>query len=110
MDRWKSLISRNASIQELLETTDLKNFVTSALKTAITQGIGPQILSISDIKSFKKYELIYNDLLKKYSKITKNVCRVGIAQIGLSIKTDLISDFYEKLITDFLLLKKTKWI
>jgi tetratricopeptide (TPR) repeat protein len=96
MDKWKSLISRNASIQELLETTDLKNFITSALKTALTQGIGPQILSIADIKSYKKYELIYKDVLKDLSQISKNTCRIGVSQIGLSIDNDLISDFYEE--------------
>ncbi|MFW9928287.1 MAG: carbon-nitrogen hydrolase family protein [Candidatus Thorarchaeota archaeon] len=96
MDKWTSLINRKASIQELMESADLKDFVTNALKTLITQGISPQILSISDIKSFKKYELIYKDALTKYSKISKNMCRVGIAQIGLSTESDLLNDFYEK--------------
>ncbi|UCD02221.1 MAG: carbon-nitrogen hydrolase family protein, partial [Promethearchaeota archaeon] len=42
-----------------------------------------------------KYNLIYKDLLKQYSKIQQNKSRIGIAQIGLSKSGDLLKEYFE---------------
>ncbi|MFX1321179.1 MAG: carbon-nitrogen hydrolase family protein [Promethearchaeota archaeon] len=42
-----------------------------------------------------KYNLLYNDLLKQYSKIERNKCRIGIAQIGLSKSGDILKEFFD---------------
>ncbi|MFX1348451.1 MAG: nitrilase-related carbon-nitrogen hydrolase [Promethearchaeota archaeon] len=43
----------------------------------------------------KKYELIYKDLVKEYSKVQRRECRVGIAQIGVSETGDIMDEVYE---------------
>ncbi len=52
-----------------------------------------RVISVKEVE--KKYEIIYKDLLKEYPKIQRRVCRIGIAQIGLSETGDLINEFYE---------------
>ncbi len=44
----------------------------------------------------RKYKLVYKDILKKYARIQKRECRVGIAQIGVSSIGDLMKEFYEE--------------
>ncbi len=43
----------------------------------------------------RKYNLIYNDLLKQYSKIQRNTCKIGIGQIGLSKSGDILKEFFD---------------
>ena len=43
----------------------------------------------------KKYELVYRDLFEEYPKVQKRECRVGIAQIGVSVTGDIMGELYE---------------
>ncbi|MFX1279689.1 MAG: nitrilase-related carbon-nitrogen hydrolase [Promethearchaeota archaeon] len=43
----------------------------------------------------RKYTLIYNDLLKKYPKIQRRECRIGVAQIGLSKSGDIMKEYFD---------------
>lgn len=47
------------------------------------------------LEKLSKYNLLYNDLLKQHSKIERNKCRIGIAQIGLSKSGDILKEFFE---------------
>ena len=56
----------------------------------------------------KKYEIIYTDFLKQDLKTQKSQFRIGIAQIGLSITGDIITDFFEEKSSGLLGFKKEK--
>lgn len=55
-----------------------------------------------------KYEIEYKDLLKDYPKSTKNQCRVGIAQIGISNSGNIMNEFFEEKSKGLLMLKEEK--
>jgi predicted amidohydrolase len=56
----------------------------------------------------KKYELIYKDLVKEYSKVQRRECRVGIAQIGVSETGDIIDELYEMSPSGLLKIRENK--
>ena len=58
----------------------------------------------------KKYELIYKDLLKDYPRMERRECKIGVAQIGLSNKGDILSEFFEEKASGLLSLREDKVI
>ena len=56
----------------------------------------------------KKYNLIHIDSLSQHAKNEKNECRVAIAQIGLSEKGDIVSEYYKAKSSGLLGLKEEK--
>lgn len=43
----------------------------------------------------KKYEFVYKDLVKEYSRVQRRECRIGIAQIGVSETGNIMDELYE---------------
>ncbi len=56
----------------------------------------------------KKYEIIYKDLFKEYSRAQKREFRVGIAQIGVSKSGDIMREFYTMTFSGLLSLRRNK--
>ncbi len=56
----------------------------------------------------KKYELIYKDLVKEYTKVQRRECRVGIAQIGVSESGDIMDELYEMSPSGLLKIKENR--
>ena len=56
----------------------------------------------------KKYELIYKDLVKEYSKVQRRECRVGIAQIGVSETGNIMNELYDRKDSDLLGIREDK--
>jgi len=56
----------------------------------------------------KKYELVYRDLLKEYPKIQRREFRVAVAQIGVSMTGDVLTEFYEEKAAGLLGLREDK--
>jgi predicted amidohydrolase/signal recognition particle receptor subunit beta len=97
--------------KEVLDRLDLlekeEKIIMSALNTISEPSISkdtinilapsvPQSEEFIKRKTKKKYKLVYKDVLKKYDRIQKRECRVGIAQIGVSSTGDLMKEFYEE--------------
>ncbi len=100
-------LSGKKEIDEILKT--LKQIKESFPKERVE---GKQLFTVKkisdqgDIK--KKYELVYRDLLEKYSKIEKREFRVAIAQIGVSKTRDIVNEFYKMKGSGLLGLKEDK--
>ncbi|TFG95635.1 tetratricopeptide repeat protein, partial [Candidatus Thorarchaeota archaeon] len=87
--KWKSVLETNPSKQEMIDMTNLNELLERMVqKTVETLGID------STIKP--KYELIHKSILSQDGKTERNNFRVGIAQIGLSNKGDILSEHYEE--------------
>lgn len=56
----------------------------------------------------KKYELVYKDLVKEYSKVQRREVRVGIAQIGLSEAGNIMDELYEMSSSGLLSIRENK--
>ncbi|MFX0150680.1 MAG: tetratricopeptide repeat protein [Candidatus Hodarchaeota archaeon] len=93
LERWSSLFDRNASIQERIAKAALETYVRDALQI-IDSGL-KEILEYKYIPK-KKFNLVYNDLLKESPKIQKRECKVAIAQIGLSKTGNILDEFYNE--------------
>ncbi len=102
-DKWQELNQRNASLQERLKMAQIEDYIQDVLKI-VTQGISNQM----SIVPRKKYQLIYQDVLKEQPEKQKYEFRVGIAQIGLPIENNFLSDYYEEFYPKVFRLKENK--
>ncbi|MFX0151960.1 MAG: tetratricopeptide repeat protein, partial [Candidatus Hodarchaeota archaeon] len=90
-DKWQELNERNASLQERLKMAQIEDYIQDVLKI-VSQGFDNQMSIIPS----KKYQLIYQDILKEKPEKQKYEFRVGVAQIGLPIENNFLSDYYEE--------------
>ncbi|MFX1515429.1 MAG: tetratricopeptide repeat protein [Promethearchaeota archaeon] len=102
-DKWQELIQRNTSLQERLKMARIEEYIHDAIKMA-AQTFSYQM----PIDSRKKYQLIHQDLLKDTPEKLKYEFRVGIAQIGLPIENNFLSDYYEEFHPQMFRLKENK--
>ncbi|MFW9962761.1 MAG: tetratricopeptide repeat protein [Candidatus Sifarchaeia archaeon] len=85
LKEWKDLFVKNSSIQEQIELLEIKEYITEAV-TAILE---------KKFETVAKFKLVFRDLLKEKTPAVS--CRVGIAQIGLSEKSNFSEEyFFEK--------------
>lgn len=98
IEEWKALFIRNSKLQERIEILNLKEYVTEAISEVLEKKF----------KIEKKYNIFYKDLLKEYSKIQREECRVRIAQMGLSETGDILNENYELKASGLLGLKENK--
>ena len=98
LEEWKSLLARNSSLQKSVELHNLKEYL--ELVHARFEDLERKF------ESKKKFQLVYKDLLKEHPKIQKGECRVGIAQIGISQKGDILKEFYYEKTPGFFSLKE----
>jgi predicted amidohydrolase len=103
LDEWKAILNKKRPIQEMLGQVDMTSYL-HEIKVANAQGISSQISTIPR----KKYELIYQDILKEKPEKQKYEFRVGIAQIGLPIESNFLSDYYEEFHSKVFGLKENK--
>ncbi|MFX0172714.1 MAG: tetratricopeptide repeat protein [Candidatus Hodarchaeota archaeon] len=101
--KWQELIQRNASLQERLKMAHIEDYIQDVLKI-VAQGISTQISIIPS----KKYQLIYQDVLKEQPEKQKYEFRVGVAQIGLPSKNNFLSDYCEEFHPGLFGLKENK--
>jgi len=73
----------------------------------IVEGIF-YLLSGSEKKGYSKYSFIYKDLIRENLLVQRRVCRVGIAQIGLSNSDDFLKQYYQSWASGLLWLRKEK--
>jgi tetratricopeptide (TPR) repeat protein/predicted amidohydrolase len=102
-EKWQELIQRNAPLQERLKMAQIDKYIQNALKL-VSQGISNQMSIIPR----KKYQLIYQDVLKEKPEKQKYEFRVGVAQIGLPIENNFLSDYYEEFHPGLFGLKENK--
>ncbi|MHA2252457.1 MAG: tetratricopeptide repeat protein [Candidatus Kariarchaeaceae archaeon] len=100
-EKWQELIQRNAPLQERLQMAQIETYIQKVLKT-FSQGIDNQISVIPR----GKYQLVYKDVLDEKSK--KHEFRVGLAQIGLPIESNFLSDYYKEVHPKVFGLKENK--
>jgi len=55
-----------------------------------------EALRLSTSTTSRKFAIVYRDLLKDHPRVERRECRVGIAQIGLSKKGDILNEYYEE--------------
>ena len=87
MKKWISVIDQNPTKQEMIDLSGLDNLLERMIRKTVT------VLS-EETKS--KYKLVHKDLLKDSQKAEQSRFRVGIAQIGLSEKGDIVHENYEE--------------
>jgi tetratricopeptide (TPR) repeat protein len=86
LEEWKALFVQNSSIQEQIENLRLKEYITETVTTILENRF----------ETIRKFKLVYNDLLKGRDKTPRGVCRVGIAQVGLSQDGNFLEEFYSE--------------
>jgi len=92
LQKWESVLEVNPSKQELLSLANLDNLVRRmVLKTVESLGVE----STSESRK-PKYKLLHKDLLEGTDKSERGKFRVGVAQIGLSQKGDILNELYEE--------------
>jgi len=94
MQKWELIIKEKPSKQDMIDLTKLDNLLGKMIQETVADLMEER--GISDTPPKKKYQLVYLDLLKDSAKIVKNQFRVGIAQIGLSQKGDILNEFYQE--------------
>ncbi|MFX0051563.1 MAG: tetratricopeptide repeat protein [Candidatus Hermodarchaeota archaeon] len=103
LDEWKARFEKKRPIQEMLSQVDMTSYL-NEIQFAIAQGISSQISIISR----KKYQLIYQDVIKEQPENQKYEFRVGVAQFGLPIENSFLSDYYEEFQPGLFGLKEAK--
>ncbi len=96
LKEWKALFVKNTSLQEQIELSQLKEYISEA----VTDFLEKRFASI------KKFELIQQDYLK--DRIACETCRVGIAQIGFSKAGNVLEEYYIETAPGFFSLKEDK--
>ncbi|MDH4213891.1 MAG: tetratricopeptide repeat protein [Candidatus Thorarchaeota archaeon] len=92
LQRWESILEENPSKQEMVNLTNLDDLVKRmVLKTVESLGIE----STAELRK-PKYKLIHKDMLVGTDKSERGFFRVGIAQMGLSKKGDILNEIYEE--------------
>ena len=94
MQKWEQIIKEKPSKQDMIDLTKLDNLLGKMIQETVADLMEERGISATQPK--KKYQLVYLDLLKDSAKIVKNQFRVGIAQIGLSQKGDILNEFYQE--------------
>ncbi|MHA2315712.1 MAG: hypothetical protein ACXACF_10610, partial [Candidatus Hermodarchaeia archaeon] len=94
MQKWELIIKEKPSKQDMIDLTKLDDLLGKMIQETVADLMEER--GISDTQPKKKYQLVYLDLLKDSGKIVKNQFRVGIAQIGLSQKGDILNEFYQE--------------
>jgi predicted amidohydrolase len=103
LDEWKSLLDRERPVQEILGQVGMSSYL-QEIQIAIAQGISSQMSTMPR----RKYQLIHQDLLKEKPTNQVYEFRVGIAQIGLPVEDNYLSDYYEEVHPKVFGLKENK--
>ena len=94
VEKWELLAQRNPSRQEMIDQTKIDDLLNRMIQETVTDLMEKQGLSRAAIK--KQYRIEYLDFLEDNTKTVKHQFRVGIAQIGLSEKNDILHEYYKE--------------
>jgi tetratricopeptide (TPR) repeat protein/predicted amidohydrolase len=94
VEKWERLVQQNPSRQEMIDQTKIDDLLNKMIQETVTDLMEQQGLSRAAIK--KPYQIEYLDFLKDTAKTVKPQFRVGIAQIGLSEKNDILHEYYQE--------------
>lgn len=69
-------------------------------RTCVPEAVHVKVLApksrTAEERGRRKYEIVYRDLLAENPNPSRNECRVGIAQIGMSTSGDVVTELYEE--------------
>ncbi|UCE10789.1 MAG: tetratricopeptide repeat protein [Candidatus Thorarchaeota archaeon] len=86
LEEWKALFIQNSSIQEQIELLHLKEYITDTVTSILEKKF----------ETVRRFSVVHKDLLKKEQKTPGEMCRVGIAQIGMSESGRFLEEFYSE--------------
>ncbi|MDO8055396.1 MAG: hypothetical protein Q6361_00905, partial [Candidatus Hermodarchaeota archaeon] len=94
VQKWEALIQQNPSRQEMIDKTKIDGLLNKMIQETVTDLMEQQGLSRAVIR--KRYRIEYLNFLRDASKTVKHQFRVGIAQIGMSQKNDIMHEYYRE--------------
>ncbi|MHA2364218.1 MAG: tetratricopeptide repeat protein [Candidatus Hodarchaeales archaeon] len=107
LDQWKVLLNKKSPFQEMIDQAEMTSYL-KEIQKVVTHGISKQMSKMSNFIPRKKYQLVYQDALIEKADKQKHNFRVGIAQIGLPIESNFLSDYYEEIHPKVFGLKENK--
>ncbi|MFX0151041.1 MAG: nitrilase-related carbon-nitrogen hydrolase [Candidatus Hodarchaeota archaeon] len=130
LGKWELILSQQTSVNNLIELTQLESHFNRLIrdkqhiyfyqkeeeireygakaKQLVKSWDVSESVILDEIRSKKKYELIYQNLLGDSPEREKNTFRVGIAQIGVSETGDILQEFYQEMTPGLFSLRKDK--
>jgi predicted amidohydrolase len=95
MRKWERITDQKPSRQEMVDLIGLDGFLELMVQKTVSSLASEDEKTAGDRAPEGKYEVTRLDLLKDPSRTERSSFRVGIAQIGLSKKGDILHEFYE---------------
>jgi predicted amidohydrolase len=89
--KWESVLDVKPSKTEMVSLTNLDDLLARMVKQTV-ENMGIE----QSERASSKYNLVQRDLLQGTDKSERSKFRVGIAQIGLSQKGDILNELYEE--------------
>lgn len=108
VDKWQKIIRRNPSRKEMIDFAQLDDYLERMIKKTVAVLTADEKKEFGDEAVKKKYHLAYSNLLEGAETVEKSQFRVGIAQIGLSQKGDLLGEYYEEIGRGLLVIQKNR--
>ena len=108
VDKWQKIIRRNPSRKEMIDFAQLDDYLERMIKKTVAVLTADEKKEFGDEAVKKKYHLAYCNLLEGAETVEKSEFRVGIAQIGLSQKGDLLGEYYEETGRGLLVIQKNR--
>jgi len=106
VEKWELLVQQNPSRQEMIDQTKIDDLLNKMIQETVTDLMEQQGLSRATIK--KQYRIEYLDFLKDTSRTVKHHFRIGIAQIGVSQKNDILHEYYHEQLPGIFRLRSDK--
>jgi tetratricopeptide (TPR) repeat protein/predicted amidohydrolase len=108
VDKWQKIIERNPSRKEMIDFAQLDDYLERMIKKTVAVLTADEKKEFGDEAVKRKYHLAYSDLLEGAETAQKGQFRVGIAQIGLSQKGDLLGEYYEEIGRGLLVIQRDR--
>ncbi|MGY5874972.1 MAG: tetratricopeptide repeat protein [Candidatus Thorarchaeota archaeon] len=96
MQKWESIVDQNPTKREMIDLTLVEGLIGKMIKKTVATLDDDEKRRLAEVAPRKKYELVYTDFLKDSPETERSNFRVGIAQIGLSEKGDIVHELYEE--------------
>jgi tetratricopeptide (TPR) repeat protein len=108
LEKWQKIIEENPSRLEMIDFAQLDNYLERMIKKTVDVLTSDEKKEFGDEAAKRKYSLAYSDLLEGVEAVEKSKFRVGIAQIGLSQKGDLLGEYYKEIGKGLLVIQKDR--
>ncbi|MFW9846978.1 MAG: tetratricopeptide repeat protein [Candidatus Thorarchaeota archaeon] len=108
LDKWQKIIEQNPSRMEMIDFAQLDNYLERMIKKTVDVLTKDEKKEFGDEAARRKYKLTYIDLLERTENAERSKFRVGIAQIGLSQKGDILGEYYEEIGNGLLAIQKDR--